>query len=99
MTRTKADVTEKISKGTGVPSHEVKAIIEAFMEEVKSVFYNNDRLELRGFGVFENKFKKGRVGRNPKTLEEVEIPDRWVPSYKPSRKLRKEIEKLDFEEE
>jgi len=92
MTKTKADIIENISRGTGIPTKDVRVIIEAFMEEVKGVFYNDDRLELRGFGVFENKFRKGRIGRNPKTMEEVKIQNRWVPSYKPPRKLRKEIE-------
>lgn len=98
MTKTKADIIENISKGTGIPARDVRVVVEAFMEEVKEVFYNNDRLELRGFGVFENKFRKGRIGRNPKTMEEVKIPDRWVPSYKPPRKLKKEIEQIDFNE-
>lgn len=97
MTKTKADIIESISKGTGIPTKDVRVIIEAFMEEIKKVFFKNDRLELRGFGVFENKFRKGRIGRNPKTMKEVKIHDRLVPSYKPPRKLRKEIERLSIE--
>jgi nucleoid DNA-binding protein len=97
MTKTKADIIESISKGTGIPTKDARVIIEAFMEEIKKVFYKNDRLELRGFGVFENKFRKGRIGRNPKTMKEVKIHDRLVPSYKPPRKLRKEIERLSIE--
>ncbi|MCK4421934.1 integration host factor subunit beta [candidate division WOR-3 bacterium] len=96
MTRTKADIVENISKGTGIPVQEVRTIIEAFMEEVKDVFYNNDRLELRGFGVFENRFRKGKIGRNPKTKEVVKIPDRLVPTYKAPRRLKKEIERIGF---
>lgn len=96
MTKTKADFIESISKGTGIPARDVRVIIETFMDEVKKIFYNDDRLELRGFGVFENKFRKGRIGRNPKTMKEVKILDRWVPSYKPPRKLRKEIERMSF---
>jgi nucleoid DNA-binding protein len=98
MTKTKADIIESISKGTGIPTKDVRVVVEALMEEVKEVFCKNDRLELRGFGVFENKFRKGRTGRNPKTMEEVKIPDRRVPSYKPPRKLRKKIEKINFDE-
>lgn len=97
MTKTRADIVRSISDGTGIPSKEVRAVLEAFLEEVKEVYRKNDRIEFRGFGVFENQFRKGKIGRNPKTMEEVQIPDRWVPTYKPSRKLRKEIEKKEFE--
>ncbi|MEA1912559.1 MAG: HU family DNA-binding protein [candidate division WOR-3 bacterium] len=96
MNRTRADISESISKGTGIPIKEVRVVLESFIEEVKDVFYKNDRIELRGFGVFENNFRKGKIGRNPRTMEEVKIPDRWVPTYKPSRRLRKEIENKNF---
>ena len=69
MTKTRADIIASISKGTGIPVKEVRTVIEAFLEEIKEVYYTNDRIEFRGFGVFGNKFRKGRIGRNPRTNE------------------------------
>ncbi|MEJ2306308.1 MAG: integration host factor subunit beta [candidate division WOR-3 bacterium] len=99
MTKTRADIIASISKGTGIPVKEVRTVIEAFLEEIKGVYYTNDRIEFRGFGVFGNKFRKGRIGRNPRTNEEVKIPGRWMPTFKPSKVLKREIEKKVFPED
>ncbi|MEO0294129.1 MAG: HU family DNA-binding protein [candidate division WOR-3 bacterium] len=96
MTKTRADIVLNISKGTGIPVKEVRTVIEAFLEEIKEVYYTNSRIEFRGFGVFENKFRKSRIGRNPKTNVEVKIPGRWLPSFKPSKVLKREVENKDF---
>ena len=96
MTKTRIDIIANISKGTGIPVKEVRTVIESFLEEVKEVYYTNNRIEFRGFGVFGNKFRKGRIGRNPRTNEEVKIPGRWLPSFKPSKVLKKEVENKVF---
>jgi DNA-binding protein HU-beta len=96
MTKTRADIIVSISKGTGIPVKEVRTVIEAFLEEIKEVYYTNDRIEFRGFGVFGNKFRKGRIGRNPRTNEEVKIPGRWMPTFKPSKVLKRDIEDKVF---
>jgi len=96
MTKTRSDITVNISKGTGIPVKEVRTVIEAFLEEVKEVYYSNNRIKFRGFGVFENKFRKGRIGRNPRTNEEVKIPGRWMPTFKPSKVLKREVENKVF---
>jgi len=96
MTKTRADIIASISKGTGIPTKEVRTVIEAFLEEIKEVYYTNDRIEFRGFGVFGNKFRKGRIGRNPRTNEEVKIPGRWVPTFKASRVMKRDIENKTF---
>jgi DNA-binding protein HU-beta len=99
MTKTRSDIIVSISKGTGIPVKEVRTVVEAFLEEVKEVYYSNSRIEFRGFGVFGNKFRKGRIGRNPRTNEEVKIPGRWMPTFKPSKVLKKEIENKVFSKE
>jgi DNA-binding protein HU-beta len=96
MTKTRSDIIASISKGTGIPVKEVRTVIEAFLEEVKEIYYSNNRIEFRGFGVFGNKFRKGRIGRNPRTNEEVKIPGRWMPTFKPSKVLKREVENKVF---
>jgi len=93
MTRTKAYFVEKISERTGLPRNQVKILIEEFLEEIKETLRNNDRVEIRGFGVFVNKLRRGKIGRNPRNKVEVRIPDRYQPTFKPSREFRKEIER------
>ena len=96
MTKTRSDIIASISKGTGIPVKEVRTVVEAFLEEVKEVYCSNHRIEFRGFGVFGNKFRKGRIGRNPRTNEEVKIPGRWMPTFKPSKVLKREVENKVF---
>lgn len=91
MTRTKAYFVEKITEKTGIPRQQVKGIVEIFLSEIKESLRNNDRIEIRGFGVFMNKLKKGKIGRNPKNKVEVRIPDRFQPVFKASREFKKEI--------
>jgi len=96
MTKTRSDIIASISKGTGIPVKEVRSVVESFLEEVKEVYCSNNRIEFRGFGVFGNKFRKGRIGRNPRTNEEVKIPGRWMPTFKPSKVLKREVENKVF---
>jgi nucleoid DNA-binding protein len=96
MTKTRSEIINDISKGTGIPVKEVRTVIEAFLDEIKEVYYTNNRIEFRGFGVFGNKFRKSRIGRNPRTNQEVKIPGRWLPSFKPSKVLKKEVENKVF---
>ncbi len=96
MTKTRSDIIASISKGTGIPVKEVRSVVEAFLEEVKEVYCSNNRIEFRGFGVFGNKYRKGRIGRNPRTNEEVKIPGRWMPTFKPSKVLKREVENKVF---
>jgi len=91
MTRTKAYLVEKIAEKTGIPRQQVKATIESFVEEIKSSLERDERVELRGFGVFTNKLRKGKIGRNPKNKVEVRIPDRFQPIFRPSRDFKKTI--------
>ena len=54
------------------------------MESLKT----GDKVEIRGFGSFRTRDRKGRVGRNPKSGERVEVPPKTIPFFKPSKELR-----------
>ncbi|RKZ21402.1 hypothetical protein DRQ16_02630 [bacterium] len=93
MTWTKNEIVEELMERTGLQRNEVVVIVEGVIEIIKEALIRGDRVEIRGFGVFENKKRKRKKARNPRTGEEVIIPERMVPVFKPSRKLREAVEK------
>ena len=54
---------------------------------------NNNRIEIRGFGSFSLNYRPARIGRNPKSGEKVNIPEKNVPHFKAGKELRKRVDK------
>ena len=92
---TKADVIARIASQTGMTKTDVKMVVEGFIESVKYSLVKNDRLEIRGFGTFHLTDRAARKARNPRTGEEVMIPARKRPTFKPSRDLKDLIKNKD----
>jgi len=67
----------------------VKVILEAMSNSLK----NNNRIEIRGFGSFCLNYRPSRIGRNPKSGEKVNIPEKNVPHFKAGKELRKRVDK------
>ena len=84
---TKADLVNDIVRRTEIPKRDVAIVVDTFLQSLKDAFKRKDRIELRGFGVFMTKSRKPRIGRNPRTKEEVRIPERTVVVFKPSKLL------------
>ena len=92
-TVTKADLVDQIHEaiGPGVTKKGCARIIDGFMEAVKQAIARENRIELRGFGVFEVNYREGRPARNPRTGEQVEVPPRAVPNFRPSPLWRERV--------
>ncbi len=67
---------------------DVERIVSSVFEEVTDALSQGDRVELRGFGAFSVKHRDARVGRNPRTGESVEVPQKRVPFFKTGKDLR-----------
>ena len=89
---TKADLIDQIADGTGLTKIETRAVVEGFMTVVRRAMKDGERIELRGFGVFEVQHRAPRTGRNPQTNEPVEIEERYKPTFRPSEKLREAVD-------
>ena len=61
------------------------------LTEIKRALRRNDRVELRGFGVFSTKIQKARISRNPKTGEKINTPEKKTIHFKMSKDLFKKI--------
>jgi DNA-binding protein HU-beta len=84
----KSDLVERVMEATGLPKPQAATAVNALFEGMKEALLRGDRIELRGFGVFQVKNRKRGVGRNPKTGDEVEIPPGKTIRFKPGKSLR-----------
>ncbi len=89
--KTKADLVNEISSATGLTKTETKAVIDGLLQSVITSVSNGQRIELRGFGVFNSKERKPRIARNPKTGELIPLDKRFVPIFKPSPDFTKKV--------
>ena len=92
---TKAELVEKIAEKTGLTRTDVAVIVDGFLDAIKQAMKEGNNIEIRGFGTFKIKPRKARKARNPRTGEEVPVPDRKVPVFKPSNEFKELIIKQD----
>lgn len=84
----KLDIINHVVDRTGIPRAKAEAAVDAVFNAMKSALQRNDRIELRGFGVFNIKPRKTGIGRNPRTGEEVSIPPGKAVRFKPGKDLQ-----------
>lgn len=87
-TVTKADLIEEVIRVTELPRRESEIVVETVFESIIEALQKNDKIEIRGFGSFRSRQRRGRTGRNPKTGAKVEVPPKRIPFFKPSKELR-----------
>jgi len=89
---TKADIIDAIYNKTGTSRKEIKGVVDLFMEELKAAIVSHNVIELRGFGTFEVKTRKGRQkARNPKTGEPLTVSSHGVVAFRPGRDLKRDV--------
>ncbi len=86
---TKADVIARVASQTGLSKVDVREVVEGFLDAIKYAFKIEDPLEIRKFGTFHVVERAPRTARNPRTGEEVKIPARKLPVFKPSKEIKK----------
>lgn len=87
-TLTKADLIEEVLRVTELPRKESETIVETIFDSIIQSLQKGDKIEIRGFGSFRTRQRRGRVGRNPKTGAKVEVPPKKIPFFKPSKELK-----------
>ena len=82
---TKADIVANISEKLGVEKGEVRAIVESFMDEIKTTLESGNNVYLRGFGSFIVKTRAEKTGRNISKNTTLVIPAHNIPVFKPAK--------------
>jgi integration host factor subunit beta len=90
-TVTKADLVEEVVRVTDLPRKESEAVVETIFSSIIGALQGGDRIEIRGFGSFRTRQRRGRTGRNPKTGAKVEVPPKRIPFFKPSKELKDHV--------
>lgn len=83
----KQDIVHQVIERTGLPRIKAEAAVETVFESLKRALTRGDRIELRGFGVFNVRPRKTGIGRNPRTGAEVSITPGRAVRFKPGKDL------------
>ena len=87
----KTELAAAIAEKVEIPKKDAEAVLNAMMEAVGEALKKGDKIQLIGFGSFEVKERAARVGRNPKTLEEIKIPATKYPVFKAGKALKDQV--------
>ena len=87
MNMTKADLTEEVSRIVEVRRREAEAIVATILASVVMGLRDDDKVEIRGFGSLRTRRRAGRIGRNPKTGERVEVPPKTIVFFTAAKQL------------
>jgi len=88
---TKADLVEEIATKTGVSKNHTALIVDDLLDAICRALSEGSHLESRGFGTCKVRERRARRARNPRSGEEVMVPAKLVPVFKPSKELKAHI--------
>lgn len=89
---TKRELVIDVAERLGYTQNEVSAVIQGTLDAIVASLAEGQRLEIRNFGVFEVKSRDARIGRNPRTGEEVPISEKKVATFKPGKALKEYVQ-------
>ena len=89
----KTDLIAAAAEKSGIAKKDAERVINALLDTVTTCLVNGEKVQLSGFGIFETKEREARVGRNPRTKEQVQIPATRTPTFKPSKALKDTVAK------
>ncbi len=89
----KAELIAAVAERTGLTKKDSERAVNATFQAITDTIETGEKVQLVGFGVFDVKRREARVGRNPKTKEEIQIPASRVPVFKAGKALKEIIDK------
>lgn len=96
---TKAELVEEIYRNTNLPKSNISLITDNLLAEIKNALYEGSTIELRKFGTFELRLRKGRENsRNPKTGKTVKIDPHYVVAFRAGKELKEKIWNIEKSE-
>ena len=87
----KTDLVNKVAEQTEATKKDVDKIISATLDAIGETLASGEKVQLVGFGSFEVRKRAERVGRNPRTKEEILIPARKVPAFRAGKTLKDKV--------
>lgn len=94
---TKKEIVRTISEEIGLTQLKTKEIVQKTFDAIIDALVSERRIELRNFGVFEVKKRAARNARNPKTGDKVQVPEKYVVTFKPGKEMEYRVKQLEEE--
>ncbi|GBD42965.1 Integration host factor subunit beta [bacterium HR40] len=89
---TRSELVRRLAKAhPHLLQREIERIVATVFDTIATALVRGDRVELRGFGAFSVRERAARIGRNPRTGEEVQVPPKRVPHFKTGKELRERL--------
>jgi DNA-binding protein HU-beta len=89
----KTELIAAVAEKTGLTKKDAERVIGATFETITASLVKGDKVQVSGFGIFEVKAREARIGRNPRTKEEIKIPATKLPAFKASKTLKDAVAK------
>lgn len=89
----KAELINAVAAAADVSKKDTEAVITAMLDTITEALKQGDKVQLVGFGSFEVKKRAARIGRNPQTKEEIQIPATILPVFKAGKLLKDTVSK------
>ena len=93
-TVTRADLAEAVYRKVGLSRTESAELVEMVLDEVCNAIVRGETVKLSSFATFHVRDKNERIGRNPKSGEKVQVPEKYVPHFKAGKELRERVDQL-----
>ena len=92
---TKKEIVKTISEEIGMTQLKTKEIVQKTFNAIVDTLVEEKRIELRNFGVFEVKKRAARKARNPRTGQRVDVPQKFVITFKPGKEMEEKVRELE----
>lgn len=89
----KSELINAVAEKAALSKKDSESAVTAALDAITAALAEGDEVRLVGFGTFEVKKREARIGRNPKTKEEIQIPATKVPAFKPGKALKDVVAK------
>ncbi|MEI8183753.1 MAG: HU family DNA-binding protein [Desulfomonile sp.] len=87
----KFHIAQALRKNSNVPLRKIYKIVDKFFETIFDALLSGDRIEIRGFGIFEVREHAGYTGRNPTTGEEIVVLPKKLPFFRVGKDLKERV--------
>lgn len=91
---TKYDLVERVAYGNDISKKDAEILVETILQSITESLVRGEGVEIRGFGSFRLRERKGRKGRNPKTGEAVDVLPKRVTYFKPGKILKITLQEI-----
>ncbi len=89
---TKSELIDRLAKKHSHLAHnDASTVVNLILKTMASSLTSGRRVEIRGFGAFSLNYRPGKIGRNPKSGDPVEVPGKYVPHFKPGLEMRERV--------